>query len=328
MSRNQIEALLDRYQKGETSAAENETVERWLEENGNPKPDWNELDRPGKDQWLSSAFGDIKATIHADGAKIVQLSQKKRLLWRSIAAAAVLVISFTLYLEWPVLQNRLHPVQLTALNVPAKQKKEVNLADGSRVWVNAGSELKYPKTFNGKTREVFLSGEAYFDIKHDAAKPFIIHTGSVLTTVLGTAFNIKEDKNKHTIEVTVTRGKVSVSNGSKLLGVLTPNQQISFNISKSEVVKEIVDTKQVIAWQQSDLHFEDVSFANAINQLQQHFNVKISFSNYKLRNCRFTGTSLNGEDLDKILKVMCAFNNATYQSRQDGSILIDGPGCN
>ena len=328
MNRYQIEALLDRYRRGETSAAENETVERWLEENGNPKPGWNGLDQSAKDQWLSSAFRDIKGTIHTEGAKVVQLPQRKRQFWRGIAAAAaVLILSFTLYLEWPVWQTRLHPVPLTALTVPANQKKEVNLADGSRVWVNAGSELKYPKTFNGKTREVYLSGEAYFDIRHDAAKPFMIHTGNVLTTVLGTAFNIKEDKNKHTVEVTVTRGKVSVANGSKLLGVLTPNQRISFNSVKSEAVKETVNAQRVIAWQQSDLHFDDVSFADAVSQLQIHFNVKISFSNDKLKNCRFTGTSLIGDNLDEILKVMCAFNHAAYQTRADGSILIDGPGC-
>ena len=256
MNRYQIEALLDRYRRGETSAAENETVERWLEENGNPKPGWNGLDQSAKDQWLSSAFRDIKGTIHTEGAKVVQLPQRKRQFWRGIAAAAaVLILSFTLYLEWPVWQTRLHPVPLTALTVPANQKKEVNLADGSRVWVNAGSELKYPKTFNGKTREVYLSGEAYFDIRHDAAK----------LSGLG----------------------------------------INFGVG----------------------HFDDVSFADAVSQLQIHFNVKISFSNDKLKNCRFTGTSLIGDNLDEILKVMCAFNHAAYQTRADGSILIDGPGC-
>jgi transmembrane sensor len=329
MSRHQIAALLDRYLKGETTNEENELVERWLEENSNANPLWHDLDRSAKDQWLSSVFSEIKNTIHETEAKVVSLPQRKRGLWRSIAAvAAVLLISFTLYLEWPSLQSRLHPVELTALQVPANQKKEITLADGSRVWLNAGSELKYPKTFNGKTREIYLSGEAYFDVRHDASKPFIIHTGNVLTTVLGTAFNIKEDKNKHTIQVTVTRGKVSVASGNKLLGVIIPNQQISFNTLKAEVVQATVNANAVIAWQQSDLHFEDVSFGDAIAQLQQHFNVKISFSNAKLKDCRFTGTSLNGEELDKILKVMCAFNNAIYQIKPDGSIVIDGPGCN
>ena len=328
MSRDQIEALLDRYIKGETSTEENVLVERWLEENGNSNTEWAGFDQSGKDKWLSSVFGGIKNTIHADDAKVIILPQRKRLFGRSVAAvAAVLIIFSALYIEWPALQNRLQPVQLTSLRAPANQKKEITLADGSRVWLNAESELKYPKTFDGKTREVYLSGEAYFDIRHNAAKAFIIHTGKVLTTVLGTAFNIKEDKSKHTVEVTVTRGKVSVANGNKLLGVLTPNQQISFNILKAQASQIVIDANEVIAWQQSDLQFDDVSFADAVMQLQQHFNIKISFSNDKLKNCRFTGTSLNGESLDKILNVICAFNKASYKIRPDGSIVINGPGC-
>lgn len=329
MSRHQIAALLDRYLKSETTNEENELVERWLEENSNANAQWHDLDRSAKDQWLSGVFSEIKNTIHETEAKVVLLPQRKLGFWRSIAAvAAVLLISFALYLEWPSLQSRLHPVELTTLQVPIDQKSEITLTDGSRVWLNAGSALKYPKTFNGKTREVYLSGEAYFDVRHDASKPFIIHTGTLLTTVLGTAFNIKEDKNKRTIQVTVTRGKVSVANGNKLLGVITPNQQISFNTLKAEVVQATVDANAVIAWQQSDLHFDDVSFGDAVAQLQQHFNVKISFGNIKLKDCRFTGTSLRGEELEKILKVMCAFNNANYEIKPDGSIVIDGPGCN
>jgi ferric-dicitrate binding protein FerR (iron transport regulator) len=329
MSRHQIAALLDRYLKGETTNEENELVKHWLEENSNTNARWHDLDRSAKDQWLSGIFSEIKNTIHETEAKVVLLPQRKPGFWRSIAAvAAVLLISVTLYLEWPSLQNRLYPSKLTTIQAPIDQKSEITLTDGSRVWLNAGSELKYPKIFHGKTREVYLSGEAYFDVRHDAGKPFIIHTGTVLTTVLGTAFNIKEDKNKRTIQVTVTRGKVSVANGNKLLGVITPNQQISFNTLKAEVVQATVNANAVIAWQQSDLHFEDVSFEDAIIQLEQHFNVKISFSNPNLKNCRFTGTSLNGEELEKILKVMCAFNNANYQIKPDGRIVIDGQGCN
>ncbi len=329
MNGHQITALLDRYLKGETTNEENELLKNWLKEHDNANHQWHDLDHSTKDRWLSGVFSEIKSTIHQTETKVVPLPQSKRLLWRSIAAAAaVLLISFALYMEWPSLQSRLHPLQLTTLQVPVNQKKEITLADGSRVWLNAGSELKYPKTFNGKIREVYLSGEAYFDVRHDTGKPFIIHTGTVLTTVLGTAFNIKEDKNKHTVQVTVTRGKVSVANGSKLLGVIIPNQQISFNTLKAEASQAIIDANEVIAWQQSDLHFEDVSFEDAVTQLEQHFNVKISFSNPKLKTCRFTGTSLKGEELDKILKVMCAFNNATYQIKPDGSMVINGPGCN
>lgn len=328
MDRNIIETLLDRYLKGETSKEENDLVENWLEENNTPGSEWQHFNQSRKDQWLADVFGEIQNSIKANEPKVIVMPKREH-LWRRLAAvAAVLAICFTLYLEWPALQNRLHPVQLTALTVSLNQQKQITLADGSKVWVNASSQLKYPPQFKGKTREVYLSGEAYFDIKHIADKPFIIHTGKVVTTVLGTAFDIKEDKISHTIKITVVRGKVSVANGNKQLGILTPNQQISFNILNSKATQTEVDAKQASAWQKNELHFEDITFAEAASQLEQHFNVKINFRNDKVKNCRFTGTALKGEELDKILKVICAFNDATYQTNADGSIIIDGPGCN
>jgi len=328
MDHNIIEALLDRYQKGETSQEENELVENWLKENNNPNSQWHHFNESQKDQWLTNVFGQIQDGIQANEPKVIVMPPRTR-IWRYIAGtAAVLAIGFTLYLEWPALQNRLYPAQLTALNIPANRQKQIALTDGSKVWINSNSQLSYPKQFTGKTREVYLSGEAYFDIQHDADKPFIIHTGKIITTVLGTAFDIKEDKISHTIKVTVTRGKVSVADGNKQLGVLTPNQQISFNLLNSKSTQYQVDANQAIAWQKTELHFEDISFAEAASQLQQRFNVKINFSNDKVKNCRFTGTALKGEKLDRILKVICAFNKATYETKADGSILIDGAGCN
>ena len=328
MDHNIIEALLDRYQKGETSQQENELVENWLKENNNPNSKWQHFNESEKDLWLTTLFSQIHDSIGSSEPKVVVM-QPRTHIWRYLAgAAAVLVIGFTLYLGWPALQNSLDPAQLTALNTPSNQQKQITLADGSKVWINSNSQLSYPKQFTGKTREVYLSGEAYFDIQHDANKPFIIHTGKVVTTVLGTAFDIKEDKISQTIKVTVTRGKVSVANGNKQLGILTPNQQISFNLLNSKATQTEVDAKQAIAWQKNELHFEDVTFAEAASQLQQRFNTKINFSNDKVKNCRFTGTVLKGEKLDKILKVICAINNATYQTKADGSILIDGAGCN
>ena len=328
MDRNIIEALLDRYLKGETSAEENRIVEDWLEKSNNSHSEWQLLNPSRKNQWLEEVLGEIQNSIQASKSERVVIPQRHH-LWRHIAAvAAVLAICFTLYLEWPAFQGLVQSPALTALTVPLNQQKQIKLADGSKVWINSNSQLKYPPQFNGKTREVYLSGEAYFDIKHDADKPFIIHTGKVVTTVLGTAFDIKEDKMGHTIVVTVTRGKVSVVHGDRQLGIITPNQQISYNLLDSKSVQTEVDAKQAIAWQKTELHFEDITFAEAALELEQRFNVKINFSHDKIKDCRFTGTAIKGEKLDQILKVICAFNHATYQKKSDGSIMIDGAGCN
>jgi len=315
MENQEIATLLRRYREGTASEVEIALLESW---------------------YLSLESGDIAELSPQEFSEDLLLigiglplknKVSKLSPWRRIAAvAAALALFFIGYLGWPDIQNRLHPATLRALTVPSGQKQQLTLADGSKVWVNAGSELKYPRTFSGKTREVFLSGEAYFDIQHDG-KPFIIHTGKVITTVLGTAFNIREDKTAHTIKVTVTRGKVSVANDGKLLGIISPDQQISFNTLNNVTVKQNVDAAQVMAWQKIDLKFEDVTFAEAAQRLESRFGVKISFANEKLKNCRFTGASLNGDRLEKALKTICDFNNASYQTLPDGSIMISGSGC-
>jgi ferric-dicitrate binding protein FerR (iron transport regulator) len=316
MENQEIESLLRKYREGTASEAEKALLESWY------------LSRDDNSIAELSPQEFSEDLLFIGNGLPLEENVRKLYSWRSVAAvAAALALFFIGYLQWPAIQNRLHPATLTALTVPLGQKQQLTLADGSKVWVNAGSELKYPKTFNGKTREVYLTGEAYFDIQHDAARTFIIHTGKVATTVLGTAFNIREDRSAHTIQVTVTRGKVSVANGDKLLGVITPNQQISFNTLNQATVKQEVDAVQVVAWQKIDLKFEDVTFAEAAQRLEKRFNVKISFANDKLKNCRFTGASLNGDQLEKVLKAICDFNNASYQTRSDGNIIINGPGC-
>jgi transmembrane sensor len=326
MSRIEIEILLERYLKGETNALENERVEKWLADNDNENSEWQRLNKDGREQWLNNLFTDIKSSVNA--GKVVDLHPKK-IWWKSIAAvAAAAVIFLTLFFGWPAFHNVINPEKLMAMQVPANEKRELVLSDGSKIRINAGSEFQYPVTFNGNTREVYLTGEAYFDIVHDASKPFIVHTGNVITKVLGTAFNINADKKSNTVVVTVTRGKVSVADGTHLLGLITPNQQITYNTSNNEHIQNTVDANEVIAWQENDLHFEDITFEQAAKELQQRFKINIKFSNDKVKNCRFSGTALKGKNIDQVLKVLCSFNNATYQHNPDGSITIDGKGCN
>jgi transmembrane sensor len=329
MSRPNIEDLLDRYANRQTTAEENELVEQWLD-NYNSGSAWQDMSASARKVWLDELFHDVQGSISA-APSVTAVPLKKSYPWfRSVAAiAASVAIFFMLYMAWPAFHDKITPDNLTTLQVALHQTRQITLSDGSRIWVNAGSELRYPQTFDGKKREVFLTGEAYFDIHHDTAKPFIVHTGRLITTVLGTAFNIKAPKPADAVVVTVSRGKVSVSNGSRLLGYLTPNRQLTFSKLNQQPVQKSVNADEVIAWQKaSELHFEDITFAEAAKQLEQRFKVSISFRTEKVRNCRFSGTALQGKNLDQILKIICAFNNASYHRNQNGSITVDGPGCN
>lgn len=318
--------LLDRYLNRQTSFEEDLQIEKWLTENSIADPGWQQLNRSDKDQWLSDVLTDIKTSIGKNKQKR-PLTTVSNYLWYKIAGvAAVLVLIFGIYLI--KLKSGVEKITLTdEITLEAKgQKKQLTLADGTQVWLNAGSELKYQPDFNKKQRIVSLSGEGFFEVKHNAAKPFIIHTGEVTTTVLGTAFNIKEDQTGQNIVVTVMRGKVSVNRGNKTR-VLTPDQQVNVNLQTGDFSKKTIETEKIIAWIGNEMDFDDVTFASAVVQLEAHFQIKISFVNEKLKNCRFSGSTPRTEPLEKILNVICGFNKATWKRQADGNILIYGEGC-
>jgi ferric-dicitrate binding protein FerR (iron transport regulator) len=206
------------------------------------------------------------------------------------------------------------------------QRQLINLPDGSKVVLNTNSKLEYPPDFSNNTREVYLNGEAYFDIAHNPSKPFIVHTGSISTKVLGTAFNINAYRSQQFVEVTVTRGKVEVKAKEKLLGVLQKNEQIIFHTATEKFSKKIVSTEPVVAWKKNELYFDDIRFAEAALVLSNRFNVTIEFTNTKVRNCQFTAAFNDSTTLEHALTVICELNNATFK-KEENKIVIDGEGC-
>jgi transmembrane sensor len=327
MNRSDLNDLLKRYSRGETSPEENLRLENWLSKQESSKNAWQTMSSSSRKQWLDTLWSDIdKAT--EEPAKVLAMQPKRRIWLMVAAAAAIAIISFGIW-WWPetTLNNR-EPAELIAANTGTGETKSVSLSDGTTVWLNKGSKIKYPEKFIGTTREIYLDGEAYFDVKHDEDKTFIVHTGKILTTVIGTAFNIMGGEKDTTITVTVTRGKVKVSEGDKLLDFITPNQQISYNTTSRNFTKSTVDAAEAISWKSDDLLFDDITFGEAAEILSKRFHVKISFAKEEIKACRFSGTALSGKNIDEILKVISAFNHAEFRHNPDGTITIEGKGCN
>lgn len=311
MENKGIKALLEKYRKGSATDAEKALLESW----------YLQQDISGIQSLSPAELEEDLASIGDDLP--LRRTVTRRLNWwpRVAAAAAILVICFSGYFYWHRGNDNSENAQLVARTAHAG-KQQISLPDGSQVWVNAGSKLTWPKTFNQYTREVYLEGEAYFDVRHNATLPFVIHTGNVTTTVLGTAFNIRQDLNHHTVTVTVERGKVGVTSGARTLGILLPDQQLSFNTESHEVSQQKVDASGVIAWHKIDLSFDDKTLADVALQLEQHYQVKIRFAGDQIGRSRFTGATLNGEKLEDVLQAICEFNEATYRVLPDHSILI------
>jgi len=177
---------------------------------------------------------------------------------------------------------------------------DMTLADGSRVWLNAGSSVTYPVAFNGKERKVSMTGEAYFEIKHDASAPFKVSKGDVEVEVLGTHFNVNAYENEKTIRVTLLEGKVKVNRHSAA-STLVPGQQAI--VANTIDVENEVDMEEVMAWKNGLFKFKSMDVLAIINQLTNWYDVDISFRG-GIPEKRVTGYIERTADISKVLEML------------------------
>lgn len=204
-----------------------------------------------------------------------------------------------------------------------KENRLIRLPDGSTVVVYASSILNYPSSFDRLAkREVYLEGQAYFDIKPNPSQPFIVHTGNVKTVVLGTSFHVKAFPDDIDIAVTVIRGKVRVSDQNSTLGILIPNQQMIYNKQKSISTQNKVNAEIYLDWKEQDLLFDDVTLEEAAELLEERFNVHIQFYDTLIKSNRFTTTFAKGESFEQLLKSICEFNGAVYSYDKEKALVI------
>jgi ferric-dicitrate binding protein FerR (iron transport regulator) len=213
--------------------------------------------------------------------------------------------------------------------------QKVLLKDGSWVILKPQSSLIYGKDFNIKKREVFLIGQAFFKVKRNVTKPFVVHSGDLNTEVLGTSFWVKSNARNNEIEVSVTSGKVSVyankvSDNNNLNGViLTRNQKVVFDIVSKTINPTIVDNPLPILtpdFSKDQLIFQATPLQSVLSTMSKHYGVEIILTNPKSNDCQITA-DLNGLSLFTQLDLICKSVGAIYEKR--GTVIfITGDGCN
>lgn len=272
----------------------------------------------------------LSAIIANEQEKIIPM-RRASTNWRW-AAAAVLFISVSA--GWWLFNTEQVDEQRIVLQeekgtqpVVFSGKQYVHLPDGSTVLLNEGTKLSYASSFGEQAREVTLTGEGYFDVRHDSSKPFKVLTGKITTTVLGTAFNVRAYPGQDEIEVTVTRGRVQVKDDQRTFGIVTPDQQIAVNTATHDFIQTDLKAETAVAWQSQYLILDNVSLEQAAKTIGEKYSVKIILMNDELKACRISATFLNGEDLDQVLTVVCGVVHATYTMLPDGNAKIEGEGC-
>ncbi|MGQ1785436.1 MULTISPECIES: FecR family protein [unclassified Saccharicrinis] len=206
------------------------------------------------------------------------------------------------YQTKPTEAQRMAPVH--TIVVPRGGEHQLVLADGTKVWLNAQSTLKFPAWFNGDTREVELTGEAYFDVHHNPDRPFIINTEKVDLEVLGTEFNIKAYEDEHDVATTLVDGKVIVKvlDGAQQQVMLKPGEQAVVSESKIRVAE--VDTKHYTAWKDGLFIFKNESLEHMFQRMSRWYDFDIFFYNQGIKEYPFTGSIKRTSEIESILTLL------------------------
>lgn len=205
------------------------------------------------------------------------------------------------------------------LIVPVGGEYRLVLADGTEVYMNSESRLKYPVRFTGSERLVELEGEAYFEVTKNEAHPFVVRTKRLDVTVLGTGFNVMAYKKDARTEVTLVNGKVDVTSG-KISEVLTPNRQFVMNNASGEYEVRTVDANAYAAWKGGTLNFDAMPLDELGDKLERWYGVNFFFSSERLKQLKFTGAFRKYNDMDYILSLIEATTDVTFKI--NGNVII------
>lgn len=240
-----------------------------------------------------------------------------------IAAAILLILCVSgIGLHW---LQKPDAIVYTQVQNPAGKRTVVSLPDGSKVYLNAASSLRYPVQFSGTTREVYLEGEAFFEVRKNPDKPFLVKSGQVQTKVLGTGFNVKAYPNEEKTEVAVIHGKVSVTDSSSQV-FLTPHQKAVYHHKTGKLSQETFQDLQAYqGWITGQLVFEKTSVGEIVATLNRHYDVSIELSDTRMGQC-ILKARFDNKPLSEVLTVLCTYLGARY--KQNGrKIMIHGNGC-
>ncbi|SHG26397.1 FecR family protein [Salegentibacter echinorum] len=222
-------------------------------------------------------------------------------------------------------KNTSEEIVFNTLRIPYGKRFEIQLSDGSRVFMNSGSSLKYPVNFpKNDKRQVFLTGEAFFKVAKDNERPFVVEAQNLKVGVLGTEFNVSAYPEDTTTNVVLVEGSVAlgIKEGQEETTILKPGQLGAANRSNNNLKISEVETDIYTSWMQGALVFRNISFENILKKMERHYNVKIINKDIALAREKFNA-SFGKEPLDNILKYFKEIYGLNYTHKSKNVIIIN-----
>lgn len=310
--RKHLEELFQKYSQGLITDEEKQLLARWLVY----------LD---VDQELTAAQIQAKEDLSSQSLKahfFAEPSSPKvfKLASWSKRIAAVLFVLFSIaaifYLNKANQQETQEQLVYKKVTTGVGQMKVLTLTDGTEITINNQSSVSYPVSFTGASREIFLSGEAFFKVAHNPAKPFKVHTSKMDVQVLGTSFDVKAYADDRDIVVSVMTGKVRAAaknaKSNKASHILLPGDQLVYRHELGEFEKGSVALTVISGWQKGKLSFKNQQLADITRQLERYYKVKFLFVNKEIQH-KVLSINVNNQSLEVVMKALSLSGEFNYR---------------
>ncbi len=313
----EFEQILSWIREGSQSISGNRIVQEIWEEF---EPKAGPLERIKYNRILDKIHHQINISQNSSRIKIQKASSASRLLTIITRAAAILLLPvLSLFLYTYLSDKDYYAANSNELEVeaPAGSRIQFNLGDGTKVWLNHGSKLKYPYRFEGVNRKVYLTGEAYFEVAHNAKVPFIVGTNRLDVKATGTAFNVSAYPDDDEVETTLVEGKVILYKRKmdSEIKALSPGECLKFDANKNSYSLETENTLKYTAWKDGFLVFKNDNVIDVAKKLRKWYNIDVEITNQKINEYPFTAT-FSDETLPQVLELLSLATPVSYQLTQ------------
>lgn len=304
--------LLYNFFKGNVSIEEGQKIKAWVEASKENERTFYRERKIFDALMLYNPLPEKKISI-------LNILYNKSVEWLKIAIAVI----FTLLLSYFYQEHKvgLDSMAMSTISVPEGQRTNITLPDGTNAWLNARTTIQYPVSFNRRERFVILKGEAYFDVKRNESKPFVVRTDAYNIEVLGTKFNVNAYPGTEKFETTLMHGSVKVilKTDSLQTVILAPDHKLS--LEKGRLIMTKVEDYNPYRWKEGLICFSDESFPNIMKDFEKYYGVKIVIENENVLQSNFTGKFRQSDGIDYALRILRKNINFQYEKDNEEQII-------
>ena len=303
-----IRALAIQYFEGRISRAEEKRLFEYIEqvEEGYGKfryweREW--MSDPGSDVQIETEWKALQQKMSTQEAIMPLLKRSKFSVWKIARIAAVIVLILGSVLGIKQATYLLSPETYFVCEAPLGEKSKIQLSDGTIVWLNAGSVLKYSNRFNTSNRIVELNGEGYFEVTKHNGKTFMVETQGYNVVVKGTKFNVSAYPDDSFIITTLLEGAVELNYKEDKIS-MSPGESLALNLQTGQLTGKIVNARQAVAWAEDRIEFDDITLKEMVKKLSRQYNVHIELESEKVGDMKFRVSLRNKETIIEVMNAL------------------------